>query len=263
MELLNKIEELLQVLATNVVKYRKQLGLTQEDLAYKADIDRTYVGYIENAKQNISIEKLCAIAKALKVDVSDLLKRETQSDIAKEPDIGYGAIEIFNLIFPSLQMLQNLATKNGINNIFQDNGGKLLQVLLITGLRDLPGREGNDAIDEYGNEYELKSVNVALTKSFSTHHHMNPVIIEKYRKVDWIFAVYRGIEILEIYKLTPSDLEPYYSKWETKWHNDGEKDINNPKIPLKYVRQVGTLLYESDGTGKIRRINLNSFLKEK
>lgn len=256
MELLNKIEELLQVLATNVVKFRKQLGLTQEDLAYKADIDRTYIGYIENAKQNISIEKLCAIAKALKVDVSDLLKRETQNDIAKEPDAGYGAIEIFNLIFPSLQMLQNLATKNGINDVFQDNGGKLLQVLLITGLRDLPGREGNDAIDEDGNEYELKSVNVALTKSFSTHHHMNPVIIEKYRKVDWIFAVYRGIEILEIYKLTPSDLEPYYTKWETKWHKDGGKDINNPKIPLKYVRQVGTLLYESDGTGKIKRIKL-------
>jgi len=256
MELLNKLEDLLLVIAGNVVKYRKQLGLTQEELAYKAEIDRTYIGYIENAKQNISTEKLCAIAKALKVDVSDLLKREIRPDLASEPEATYGAIEIFNLIYPSLQMLQDLATKNGINDIFQDNGGKLLQVLLITGLSDLPGREGNDAVDEDGNEYELKSVNVSLTKSFSTHHHMNPVIIEKYRKVDWIFAVYRGIEILEIYKLTPNDLEPYYTKWEIKWHKDGGKDINNPKIPLKYVREVGKLLYESDGTGKIRRINL-------
>ena len=70
-EILNKIEDLLQVLAINVVKYRKQLGYTQEDLAYKADIDRTYIGYIENAKQNISIEKLCAIAKALKDVIND------------------------------------------------------------------------------------------------------------------------------------------------------------------------------------------------
>ena len=85
---------------------------------------------------------------------------------------------------------------------------------------------------------------------------MNPVIIEKYRKVDWIFAVYRGIEILEIYRLTPQNLEPYYSKWETKWHNDGRKDINNPKIPLKYVRTAGRLLYESDGSGKIKRVNI-------
>lgn len=258
MALLNKIEDLLQIIAANVVKYRKQLGLTQEDLAYKAKIDRTYIGYIENAKQNISTEKLCSIAKALKVDVADLLKRDIQSDVAVEPEAAYGAIEIFNLIFPSLQMLQNLASKNGIDDIFQDNGGKLLQVLLITGLSDLPGREGNDAIDEDGNEYELKSVNVSLTKSFSTHHHMNPIIIEKYRKVDWIFAVYRGIEILEIHRLTPENLEPYYTKWETKWHNNGRKDLNNPKIPLKYVREVGTLLYESDGSGKIKRISLKN-----
>ncbi|NJL13691.1 MAG: helix-turn-helix domain-containing protein [Microscillaceae bacterium] len=256
MELLNKLEDLLLIIAGNVIKHRKQLGLTQEELAYKAEIDRTYIGYIENAKQNISIEKLCEIAKALKVDVADLLKRETKPGIAPEPEAKYDAIEIINLIYPSLQMLQDLATKNGIHDIFQDNGGKLLQVLLITGLSDLPGREGNDAVDAEGNEYELKSVNVSLTKSFSTHHHMNPVIIEKYRKVNWIFAVYRGIEIVEIYKLIPEDLEPYYSKWESKWHRDGGKDINNPKIPLKYVREVGKLLYESDGTGKIRRINL-------
>lgn len=256
MEILNKIEDLLPVLASNLVKYRKQLGFTQEDLAFKANIDRTYIGYIENAKQNISTEKLCAIAGALKIDVSDLLKKETRPGLIKESETSMSAIEVFNSIFPSLQLLQNLANKNGINDIFQDNGGKLLQVLLITGLRDLPGREGNDAIDGYGNEYELKSVNVALTKSFSTHHHMNPVIIAKYRKVDWIFAVYRGIEILEIYKLTPADLEPYYIKWEKKWHNDGGKDINNPKISLKYVRQFGVQLYESDGTGKIKRIEM-------
>lgn len=256
--MLNELENLLQTIAHNVVKFRKQLGLTQEELAFRSEIDRTYIGYIENAKQNISIEKLCAIAVALKIDVADLLKEDIQfsTDTLTEPETAYGAIDVFNLIYPSLQMLQDLAMKNGINDIFQDNGGKLLQVLLITGLKDLPGREGNDAVDEDGNEYELKSVNISLTKSFSTHHHMNPVIIDKYRKVDWIFAVYRGIEILEIYKLTPKDLEPYFSQWETKWYRDGHKDINNPKIPLKYVREVGKLLFESDGTGKIRRINL-------
>lgn len=256
----NQLESLLHVIAQNVVKFRRQLGLTQEDLAFKSDIDRTYIGYIENAKQNISIEKLCAIAAALKIEVTDLLKEDLSSEhaILNEPEATYGAIQVFNLIYPSLQMLQDLATKNGINDIFQDNGGKLLQVLLITGLRDLPGREGNDAVDEDGNEYELKSVNISLTKSFSTHHHMNPIIIGKYRKVDWIFAVYRGIEILEIHKLTPQDLEPYFSRWEEKWYRDGNKDINNPKIPLKYVREVGKLIFESDGTGKIKRINLKS-----
>lgn len=149
-------------------------------------------------------------------------------------------------LFPHIQKYQELAVKHGINDIFQDNGGKILQVLLVTGLTILPGREGNDAIDEHGNEYELKSVNTLLTQSFSTHHHMNPVIIAKYRKVDWVFAVYEGIELKEIYKLTPQDIEPYYSRWEKKWHESGGKDINNPKIPLKYVREAGKLIYHCD-----------------
>ena len=153
-------------------------------------------------------------------------------------------ISTFNEIYPHILKLQELAEKHGINDIFQDNGGKLLQVLLLTGLKDLPGREGNDAVDQYGNEYELKSVNIQLTKSFSTHHHMNLTIIEKYRQVDWIFAVYEGIRLIAIYQLTPSDLEFYYSKWENQWHSDGGKDINNPKISLKYVEEHGRVLYE-------------------
>jgi hypothetical protein len=154
-------------------------------------------------------------------------------------------IKLFNEIYPHVIKLQELAEKHGINDIFQDNGGKLLQVLLLTGLKVSPGREGNDAKDAQGNEYELKSVNTLLTKSFSTHHHTNPIIIEKYRQVDWIFAVYEGIKLLSIHQLTPSNLEPYYSKWEAKWHSDGGKDINNPKIPLKYVLGSGKVIYKA------------------
>lgn len=154
-------------------------------------------------------------------------------------------LKLFQAIYPHVLKLQELAEKHGINDIFQDNGGKLLQVLLITGLEVLPGREGNDAKDANGNEYELKSVNTLLTKSFSTHHHMNPVIIEKYRQVDWIFAVYEGIKLLSIHQLTPNDLEPYYSKWIEKWHADGGKDINNPKIPLKFVLEHGRTIYKA------------------
>lgn len=152
----------------------------------------------------------------------------------------------FEKFFPVIREIQELASEHGIDDIFQDNGCKILQVLLHTGLTVLPGREGNDAIDEDGNEYELKSVNINLTKSFSTHHHMNPTIIAKYRKVDWIFAVYSGIELLAIYQLKPSDLEFYYTKWEQKWNDDGGKDINNPKIPLKYVKMHGETIFLRD-----------------
>lgn len=154
------------------------------------------------------------------------------------------AIAELNRLFPYVREYQQLAKKvANINDIFQDNGGKLLQVLLVTDLRNLDkSREGNDAIDSNGNEYELKSVNTQLTKSFSTNHHLNPSIINKYRKVDWVFAVYDDIELLEIYLMKPHMLESFYKKWETQYNITG-KDINNPKIPLSYVRENGILVF--------------------
>lgn len=228
---------ILEILAKNIVGLRKEFGLTQEQLAHDAGIDRSYMGYIENAKHNVTLGMLEKIASALNTTVNFLITANNN----------YSPIDRLNFLFPFLREYQQLAEDtSNINDIFQDNGGKLLQILLITGLKDLPGREGNDAVDSNGNEYELKSVNTLLTKSFSTHHHMNPVIIEKYRKVDWVFAVYEGIEIKQIYLLKPHDLEFYYSKWEKKWHADGGKDINNPKIPLKFVQLHGKLLYNME-----------------
>lgn len=148
-------------------------------------------------------------------------------------------------LWPQVEEYQQLANKHGINDIFQDNGGKLLQVLLLLNLKVLPGREGNDAVDITGTEFELKSVNVELTKSFSTHHHMNPTILAKYRKVPWIFAIYSNITIRSVYLLMPSNLEVFYEKWEKQWHERGGKDINNPKIPVKYVIEHGQMLWSN------------------
>lgn len=239
-----EIDDLLATIAKNIVTLRKKIGITQDELAFRAGIDRTYIGYVENSKHNLTLGILQKIAKALGTTPIQLMTTSEE----------HSPIERLNFLFPYLRKYQKLAKQtNNINDIFQDNGGKLLQVLLVTGLKDLAGREGNDAIDKNGNEYELKSVNTLLTKSFSTHHHMNPVIIQKYRKVDWVFAVYEGIELKEIYRLTPKQLEPYYHKWETKW-NFTKKDINNPKIPLSYVRKEGQLIYQMNEDG-IFRIN--------
>jgi hypothetical protein len=145
-------------------------------------------------------------------------------------------------LLPAIREYQNLAEEHGIGDIFQDNGGKILQVIIALNLRVLTGREGNDAVDIEGREYELKSVNVALQRQITTHHHLNPTILNKYRKVDWIIAAYANIELLAVYKITPKNLEPLFSRWENKWHADGGKDINNPKIPLDFVIEHGQLL---------------------
>jgi hypothetical protein len=149
---------------------------------------------------------------------------------------------LFELL-PAIREYQKLAQKHGIGDVFQDNGGKLLQLLLLTGLSVLPGREGNDARDASGREYELKTVNQLLTRSFSTHHHLNPRIIAKYRGVDWVFGVYSGIELEQILIMPPAALEAYFTKWEQRWHEMKGRDLNNPKIPLDFVRRVGTLVY--------------------
>ncbi|MCE5182272.1 MAG: restriction endonuclease [Betaproteobacteria bacterium] len=150
-------------------------------------------------------------------------------------------------LFPYIRQYQDLATKYNINDIFQDNGGKYLQLMMILGLRTDGAREGNDAVDVDGNEYEIKTVNLELQNQFTTHHHMNPIIIAKYRLVDWFFAPFLGIELKAIYRMKPDAMEPFYEKWETKWHADGGKDINNPKIPLNYVMEHGELIWLPDG----------------
>lgn len=150
-------------------------------------------------------------------------------------------------LFPAIQEYQKLADKYNIADIFQDNGGKYLQLLILLGLETTGDREGNDAFDAEGNEYEIKTVNIELVRGFSTHHHMNPVIIEKYRGVDWFFAVFKSINLQVIYRMPPKLMEPFYQKWETKWHADGNKDINNPKVPLKYVMEHGEVMWLPEG----------------
>lgn len=157
--------------------------------------------------------------------------------MARHPDW-----EKLEKLMPAVREFQALASEHGIDDIFQDNGGKILQMLLALNLQGIPGREGNDAVDVEGREYELKSVNIWLTASFSTNHHINVPIINKYRQVCWVFAIYEGIEMRRAYFMPADKLEPYFEAWEAKWQENG-KDINNPKIPLTFVVDQGRLLY--------------------
>jgi len=50
---------------------RKEIGISQEALANKAEIDRTYVTDVENGRRNISIENLDKLVNALDVQFKD------------------------------------------------------------------------------------------------------------------------------------------------------------------------------------------------
>ena len=53
---------------------REKAGLSQEELGFKSDLHRTYIGSIERAEQNISVDNIHKLAKALKVPVEELFK---------------------------------------------------------------------------------------------------------------------------------------------------------------------------------------------
>ena len=223
-----------------VRQLREAHGWSQDRLAEVAGLHRTHISLIENAKREVQLDTVAKLAVALKVEPAQLFRKAfvyLRTEREKLDDL-----------LPSLREYQSLAARHGIDDIFQDNGGKLLQTLIMLDLQKLAPREGNDAVDAEGNQYELKTLNVKLTSSFSTHHHLNPAILKKYREVSaWFFSVYEHIELVSIYRIVPSQLEQTFDKWEAKWHTN-QRDINNPKIPLKFVKQNGTLMYNRDAT---------------
>lgn len=66
--------DILNTFGENVRKYRRLLDISQEELAHRADLHRTYIGMIERAEKNITLVNMEKIANALEVKIEDLLK---------------------------------------------------------------------------------------------------------------------------------------------------------------------------------------------
>ena len=158
-------------------------------------------------------------------------------------------IEYFEAMWAGMDKIEELAQRHyDINDIAQDNNLKLLQTLILFDFENQSGREGSDAIDRYGHEWELKTANINLVSGFSTNHHTNHERIAVFRRERWMFSFYAGIRLVEVYVMSPATLEPYFSKWEQAINESEAKGNvnvhkNNPKIPLKFVRENGIRVY--------------------
>jgi transcriptional regulator with XRE-family HTH domain len=73
--------ELVSVFAQNVKRRRHQLRLSQEELAERAGVHRTYIGMLERREKNVTIYNIERIAQALEVEPYQLLKQ--CEDLAK------------------------------------------------------------------------------------------------------------------------------------------------------------------------------------
>lgn len=187
---------------------RQEKEITQESLAELLGKSVEHISFIERGERSPSFELILKIAKALDVSVPYLMnidQSEEDADLVttliaapvspqlvepveepiKEEDKQQSDLARLETAFNGVRSLQEIAKEYQITDIFQNNRGKVLQVLILLGLNISPGREGNDAIDAEGNEYELKTISRSLNKSAGvrTHHHLNKDILAKYRAV--------------------------------------------------------------------------------
>ena len=83
-----------QQLARNLVNLRIRQGLSQEALAYEAEVERSYVSLIERKQSNPSLRVLCQLAQRLGVSVTDLL----QTDLQDSYDLGVASLSNLYLV---------------------------------------------------------------------------------------------------------------------------------------------------------------------
>ncbi len=67
-------ETILKTFGNNVREQRLLNKISQEELAFNANLDRTYIGGVERGERNVSLHNIAKIAKALNIEISILLK---------------------------------------------------------------------------------------------------------------------------------------------------------------------------------------------
>lgn len=87
-------------------------GLSQEDLAYKSNLDRTYITYVENARKNVTIETLYKITQALDISLSDFfdIKETNDKEIIKKVELKLSMNDLIK---------DNIYTNKELSSIFK------------------------------------------------------------------------------------------------------------------------------------------------
>ena len=78
--------EIREVLALNLKALRQAKGMSQEELAHRAGIDRTYISSLERSIYNASIDVVDRLAGALGMEAADLLRRPAVGRKGQSPE---------------------------------------------------------------------------------------------------------------------------------------------------------------------------------
>lgn len=75
--LISRLMNIRETFARNLRTARQRKGFSQEELAHRANLDRTYISALERAVYNATIDVVDRLATALDMDASALLERRT------------------------------------------------------------------------------------------------------------------------------------------------------------------------------------------
>jgi transcriptional regulator with XRE-family HTH domain len=74
--------DLREVFATNLRRLRHEKGLSQDDLAYEAEVSRSYLSQLEKGTFYASLKIIGRLAEALKVEPAELLRLPGKADVS-------------------------------------------------------------------------------------------------------------------------------------------------------------------------------------
>jgi transcriptional regulator with XRE-family HTH domain len=77
--------EIREVFARNLRRHRQAAGLSQEELAHRAEIDRTYISALERSVYGATIDVVDKLALVLGVETAELLKRPSPRSRKVQP----------------------------------------------------------------------------------------------------------------------------------------------------------------------------------
>jgi transcriptional regulator with XRE-family HTH domain len=108
------VADIKQLIGNRVRVLRKEQGLSQEELGFKADLHHTYIGAVERGERNISLDSLQKIAHGLGVDVGKILNAVVSNEdvgqmrayVAKE--LKRCKPQILKLVFDLLKSARDL-----------------------------------------------------------------------------------------------------------------------------------------------------------
>ncbi|MCA9815248.1 MAG: PAS domain-containing protein [Candidatus Obscuribacterales bacterium] len=121
-DLEDKQKNLISYIGKAIKARRQEIAMTQEDLAFDADMARNYVTELESGKRSFSIKNLYKLASALKVMPSVLIRNAEKAMLSEQiEDESFNSTDIFD---QDMQFLEYSMNASGLSFVITDPGQK-------------------------------------------------------------------------------------------------------------------------------------------